>query len=62
LVTHKDSECKGVHTPNNKGSDKKKEKKVVFKAENEGKTDNENNDVKVDRALISFVNDSKLLL
>jgi hypothetical protein len=60
-VTHKDSECKGVHTPNNKGSDKKKDKKVVFKAENEGENDNENDDVKVDRALISFINDSKSL-
>jgi hypothetical protein len=47
-VTHKDSEFKGVHTPNNKGSDKKKDKKVVFKAENEGGNDNENDDVKVE--------------
>jgi hypothetical protein len=52
-----------IVTQNSKMSNKKKNKKVAYKTESEedGEKDDENDVVNVDRALISFIKDSKSL-
>jgi hypothetical protein len=63
-VTHTDAECTGLYTPDGKTSDKKKNtKKVAYKIESENKNNGddskEEGEIKVNRSLMSFVNDSK---
>jgi hypothetical protein len=63
-VTHTDGECTGLYTPDGKTSDKKNNtKRVAYKIESENENDGddskEESEMKVNRALMSFVNDSK---
>jgi hypothetical protein len=61
-VTHTDAECTRLYTPDGKTSEKKNNtKNVVLKTERENEVDDgkEEDEMKVNRALMSFVNDSK---